>query len=401
MKNFLTNPTKKRLIDEIRKILYDHPKYREHSQNVQNKYSFDERPQRGVIVNGTSAHRVRLSADNYMGRLSSFVMNAHVDNHPGTTIEWVMENKSFLEQFSKRRDIFPSPPGVYILEVHRVPDEARNIPGLFTLDPFLTETDEPLITFSAATGQQGQLSRPDVIPGSVRLWLDGRRPLLAGVDYNVDDSGLVTFLKEAPTGYTVFADYRYKVEKQGPFPFRMEETNYEAIPGAVLAFGDRAQAGDKLALVVGQSRQETAEVYGGKFEVNFDLVVFSRDAEDRDKMSDYIIVKLLERQNDLGFEGIELLDISPGGESEEIYNAETDDYFYDSSVSVSFRVDWEAYSALPVDIFRSEQTSKAEEQKAGYLDGSFKNDLSHVATPSELFGVAVVVGRNISFERIK
>ena len=92
MKNFLTNPTKKRVIREIKRILYDHPRYRADSENVQNKFSFDERPQRGVIVNGTSADRVRLSADNYVGRLSSYVMLTNVENFPGTSLEWVREN---------------------------------------------------------------------------------------------------------------------------------------------------------------------------------------------------------------------------------------------------------------------------------------------------------------------
>ena len=74
MINWMTNATKKRIIREIRQILYDHPRYRADYQNVQNKYSFSERPQRGVIINSTSGDRVRLSADNYMGCLSSFCM---------------------------------------------------------------------------------------------------------------------------------------------------------------------------------------------------------------------------------------------------------------------------------------------------------------------------------------
>lgn len=329
-------------------------------------------------------------------------MHAPVENFPGTTVEWVMENKSLLEQYSLKRDIFPSPPGVYILEVKQLPDDPHSVPGFFTIDPFLTETDEPLITFSASSGQQGQLSRAGVIPNSVRLWLDGRRPLLVGVDYSVDDSGVVIFLKPTPTGSTVFADYRYKVGLQGPFPFNYEAADLKSLPGVIIAFGDRAQECDKLAIVIGQSRMETAEIYGGKFEVNFDLVVFSKDAEDREKMSDYIIAKILDRQNDLGYEGIELLDVAPGGESEEIYNAETDDYYYDGAVSVGFRVDWEIYKPMPVEIFRSETTSKQEEQLSGYLDGTYKSDLlKAVPNQSELAGVAVMIGKTLQFERTR
>jgi hypothetical protein len=402
MKNFLTNATKKRIIREIRSILYNHPRYKDDSNNVQNKYSFEERPRRGVIVDGTSADRVRLSADNYIGRLSSFVMQAQVENHLGNTLEWVIENKAYLEQFSPRRDIFPSPPGVYLLEVRSIPDEARNIPGYFTLQPYLNETDEPLITFSTSADLEGQLSRSNIVPNSVRLWLDGKRPLLRGVDFTVDSDGLVTFLKTTPTGLTVFADYRYTVDQQGPFPYYYEQADLTALPGAILAFGERAQECDKLAIVVNDSRTDVAEVYGGKFEVNFDLTVFSKDSEDREKLSDYIVVSILERQLDLGFDGIELLDISPGGESEEIYNVETDEYYYNGSVSVAFRVDWEIYIPLPVEIFRAEVTSKSEEQQKGFLDGTYEADLTKVISdPVELAGVALVIGQDISFERIK
>lgn len=398
MQNWLTNATKKRVIREIRKILYDHPRYRQDSENVQNKYSFDERPQRGVIVNSTSADRVRLSADNYVGRLSSFVMQAPVENFPGTTVEWVIENKFLLEQYSRRRDVFPSPPGVYMLEVQSLPDEGHGIPGFFTLDPRLTERDEALITF----GNQGQIARANVVPDSVRLWVDGRHPLLAGVDYEVDSAGLVTFLKTLPSGTSIYADYRYSVERQGPFQFRYEEANLDALPGAVIAFGRRAQECDQTAIVVHHTRTEVAEVYGGKFEVHFELVVFSRDAEDREQLSDYVVLGVLERQNALGFEGLELLDVSPGGESEEVYSPELDDYYYDGAVSIGFRVDWEIYRPMPANIFRVTQSSKAEEQAHGLLSGDATSDLLKATdNPLDVAGVALVLGKDITYERIR
>lgn len=402
MENWLTSATKKRLVYELRKILYDHPRYRQDSQNVQNKFAFPERPQRGIIVNNASADRVRLSADNYVGCISSFVMQAPVENSPGTTVEWVKENKSLLEQYSPRRDVFPTPPGVYLIEVTEIPDEARDVPGFFVIDPALTVSNEPLITFSSSTDQEAQLSNQDVYPGSVRLWLEGRRPLLYGVDFTVDyATGAVTFLKPTPAGLSIYADYRHRMPRQGPFPFRLDQVEYRAVPGAVIAFGDRAQKCDRIAVVVGESRSDVAFVYGGKFEVSFDLVVFARDPEDRERLSDYVVIKVLERQNALGFEGLELLDVSPGGETEEIYNAEIDDYFYDGSVSVGFRVDWEIYAPLPVEIFRVENTSLQQEQQKGYLDGTVTADLLNArAARGDLLGVPLVMGKP-GYERIR
>lgn len=402
MKVWLINATKKRVIKELRQILHAHPRYRADSENVTNKYSFEERPQRGIIVNSSSADRVRLSADNYVGRLSSFCMLAPVENAPGTTIEWVRENFNVLEQTSPRRDVFPSPPGVYNVVVKSVPDEARKVPGQFTVEPLLTERNEPLITFVSSGDKEAQISRRDLYPGSVRLWLDGRRALVSGVDYEVDhESGEITFLKETPTGSVVFADYRYVMPVQGPFLYEKEQVNLDAVPGAVIAFGDRAQDCDKQAIVITDERTDVAEVYGGKYEVTFDLICFARDSEDREKLTDYVIMKFLEIQNSLGFEGLELLDIAPGGENEEIYNNETEEYYYETSVSLSIRVDWEVYVPLPITIVRAENTSREAEQQHGYLDGSFPLDLLRSSDQLGSIGVNVSIGRDLSFERVR
>lgn len=402
MQNWLTNATKKRIIQEIRKIMYDHPRYMDDSENVQNKFSFKERPNRGVIVNNASADRVRLSADNYIGRLFSFVMQANVDNKSGKSLEWAVENKTLLEEYSPQRDLFPSPPGVYVIEIQQLPDEAHQVPGFFTIDPSLTVIDELLITYGPESATEGQIAQENVLTDSVRLWMNGRQPLLVNVDYSVNNDGLITFLKSVPSGTRIYADYRYNIERQGPFPFRYEEADLKSIPGTILAFGRRAELCDKIAIVINHSRTEVAEVYGGKFEVNFDITVFSRDSEDREQLSDYIIVKVLERQNDLGYEGLELIDISPGGESEEIYDADTDDYYYDSSLSLSIRVDWEIQKPLPINIFRVTSSSAEEEARAGLMDGTVQSDLITVAgNLVDLQGVPIMKNKNLTYERVK
>jgi len=396
----LTSATKKRVIREIKKILYDHPRYRADSENVQNKFAFTERPNRGVIINGTSADRVRLSADNYIGRHSSFVMLAPVENYPGTALEWVIENVNELAKISRKRDVFPSAPGVYRMKITDLPDEAHNTPGHFTIDPILTIHNEPLIVFQSSADQDAQLSHDNIYLGSLRLWIDNRIALIPNVDYSIDyPSGSVTFLTPTVSGDTVTADYRYATPTLGPFPFYREQPDIDAIPGAVLAFGDRAQQFDQMDIVVTDERVYTMNVYGGKFEVNFELIAFTKDSDDREKMSDYIIAKVLEIQNILGFEGIELLDISPGGEGEEVYNAETDDYFYDSTISLSFRVDWEIYVPLPVVMQRSEFTSIQAEQQYGHMSSSYPLDLIEQGNPATIGGIPVIIGKDITYER--
>lgn len=404
MINWMTNVTKKRIIREIRQILYDHPRYRADHQNVVNKYSFKERPQRGVIVNSTSGDRVRLSADNYMGCLSSFCMLTWVHEKPGTTLEWVRENNNLLEQISPKRDVFPSPPGVYFIDIKKVPDEARTVPGEFTVEPVLTVSNEPIILFSSSGITEAQISRDNLYNGSVRLWLDGRKQLIRGVDYNVDEaSGAITFLRPTPTGYAVHADYRYTTGVLGPYYFNRGESNVDAIPGAVLAFGDRCQECDTQAIVITDERTDVANVYGGKFEISFELIAFVKgDAEDREKLSDYIIHSILNIQNRLGYEGLELLDISPGGENEEIYNAEDDTYYYESSISLSIRVDWETWIPLPIVIERAELTSRDAEQMFGWMSGDTPDDLLQASSSFVgLDNIPVVVGKQIYFERMR
>ena len=401
MKNWLTSATKKRIIREIKRILHEHPRYRPDSENVQAKYSFDERPSRGVIVNGTSADRVRLSADNYMGRIQAFAMLTPLENSPGTSIEWVTENLRLLENYSKDRLVFPSAPGAYVIEITKLPDDARSIPGEFTVEPILTVINEPVLIFSSSVDQDAQLPHGDIYEGSVRLWLDQRRTLIQDVDYSIDhQTGAITFLKPTPTGSSISADYRHKTPLKGPFPFNREEFNIDAIPGVVLAFGDRAELHDKMAVVVTDERTDTADVYGGKFEVNFELLAFTKDSNDREKLSDYLIAKILEMQNSLGFEGIELVDVSPGGESEEVYNEASDDYYYDSTISMSVRVDWEIYQPLPVVIQRAELVSRSAELEQGYLDGTYTLNQLQAKHQSQLVGVPLVLGRELTYERM-
>mgnify|MGYP003349069872 CR=1 FL=1 len=45
-------------------------------------------------------------------------------------------------------------------------------------------------------------------------------------------------------------------------------------------------------------------------------------------------------------EGIDLMEISMGGESEEVYDENADDYFYNSSISMTVQTDW--FTFVPI-----------------------------------------------------
>lgn len=327
-------------------------------------------------------------------------MQAPVRNYPGTSVEWVTENQHHLETISRKRDVFPSPPGVYTVNVLSVPDEPSNAPGEFMVEPVLSVVGEPLIQFTGSHDYHASLAREGVYPGSVRLWLDGRRALVEGTDFNVDHStGGITFLSETPSGSYVTADYKYLVAPTGPYRYQREEFSVDAIPGAVIAFGDRVQKDDRVSVVVFDGRKEAADVYGGKFEVSFDLLVFTKDSDDRERMADYVTVKLLELQNRIGFEGLEIVDVSPGAESEEVFNDTSDEYYYDRTVSMTVRVDWEVYFPLPLEIQRHEFTSRSTEVDTGYL-GSYPLDLLRAVDPERFASIPVIVGKKLTYESI-
>lgn len=318
-------------------------------------------------------------------------------NFPGTSIEWVTENKTVLESLDPSRSVFPSHPGVYLIEVKSIPDPSKDIPGEFEIEVIKTVFDEALLVFGSDNDCFASLSNTGVYEGSLNLWLDGKVKLIEGSDYSFDiDKNEITFLLPSIPGSYVVADYRYSDGTKSLHQFKMNESNISAIPGATIAFGERCVVGDKQAIVITDQRVETSDVYGGKFEINFELIAFTRDSDDREKFSDYIVVKFLELQNQLGFEGLELLEIAPSGESEESFNDTSDEYWYDSSISLSLRVDWETYSPLPISLSYV-TLSTPEQEKIGRMNKDLETSVKMVIN-SEVIPVAI--GRELTFERL-
>ncbi len=402
MYHWLTSATKKRLIQEIKQILYDHPRYREDHQNVHNKYTFEQRQKRGVMINGTSADRIKLSADNFMGVVSSFCMLSPVDGKPSTSIEWVRENYVLLEKYSKTRTVFPSEPGTYTINILCLPDVANGIPGKFEIQPTITVDNEMVLRFEKCDHNTAHLSHTNIYPGSVRLYVNNSVPLINGTDYSINDkTGVITFNRCTPINDILYADYRFISEKIGPIQFNYNEYNDRAIPGVVIAFGDRAFDGDSQVIVITNTRSDTMNVYGGKFEVRFDVVLYTSDSEDRELMSDYIVHKFLDIQSRLGDEGIDITDITPSGENEEIKNDVSDEYYYESSISISLKVDWETHVPLPVVTYRVDPISSEEEKRNGFLDGSITYDMLIATDKIKSSVIETIIGSNyITYEKI-
>jgi hypothetical protein len=395
---YLVSSLKRRLIYELKDSFGRHPLYSKLVPFIQNKYAFEERPQFGIVVKGSSANKVSLSGDNFLGTVQSHVMLAHV-GQPVFPLEWVRED---LRAVQANNDIFPTLPGVYYIEILSVPTNPSEF-GTFVVDPLLTSTDEAVLRFQSGIEREGQLQQKPV-QGTLRMWENRRFQLREGIDYRVDYSdGAIEFLNRFPPNSVVTADYRYAIPSLGPVQFQWNTPDVKTLPGVVLAFGKRASVGDKVAIVVYPDRVDTANAFGGKFEASFDLdVIVANDATQMEEVVDLVIMYLWgQKKGQLELEGIEIVDISIGGEAEDVYDETADIYYYNASVSVQLRADWEIHVPLPLTISRVTPTTKDMDQSAT-LGGKGSPTSIVGEGPTSLYfaTVPVLAGRNNNFERI-
>lgn len=380
---YLVSALKRRLILELRDSFQAHPLYAKIVPSIQNKYVFSERPQFGIVVKGSSANKVALSGDNFMGTVVSHVMLSYV-GEPTYPIEWVREDRQAV---SSNGDVFPSPPGLYYIEILSVPENVSDS-GTFAIDPLLEAFDEAVLRFRTGIEKHARVENLP-LRGTFRLYLNKRILLTEGQDYTLDyTTGDLAILLTSSPGSLLTADYFYTAPSRGPIPWKWNTSDSQSIPGAVLAFGKRGKVGDKVALRVYPDRVESAQAFGGKFEATFELDVIARDPTQMEEVADLVIMYLWgQKKSRLEFEGIEIIDISMGGEAEEVYDETADNYYYNASVSIQLRADWEIHVPLPLTLSKVTQSLVY----GGTQDG-----------PASLFFTTapIMAGRNNSFERI-
>ncbi len=347
---YLTGALKRRLILELRDSFSKHPLYRKLVPFIQNRFSFKERPQFGIVIQGSSTNKVQWSPDNFVGTIASHVMLAYV-GQPTYPIEWVREDLNVVRDRG-----MPTLPGVYYVEILSAPTNPEE-EGFFAIDPLLTSSDEAVLQFQSGIEREAQLQQIPVA-GTLRLWENRQHLLKEGTDYSVDlTNGAITFLSRFQSNSVVTADYRYAAPSIGPVPFRWNQADATTLPGIIMAFGKRAEVGNKVAVVVYQDRVDTAHAFGGKFEVNFDVQVIARDTTQMEEVADLVTMYIWgEKKSVLEFEGIEVVDVSMGGEAEEVADETGDNYFYQASMTIALRADWEMVVPLPLTVSRASQT---------------------------------------------
>lgn len=355
----LSGGLKRRFIEELRRYWMHHPKYRDDlPNNIQGKFSFKERPQRGIIVKTGSGTRVDLSADNYLGVIESYCLLTKVTNKAGFSIEWIREDARAIQVNGGR---FPSLPGIYYIDIQ---EEDGSL--VFYVDPLLDVFHEPVAMLSTTSGQL----QHEPLAGSLRLYeMPSAFRYIKGVNYTLDGSSL-TLTQPLTGGRWLQADYRYPIESQGPFPLIEMHANVKAIPGVVLAFGRRAEAGDQMAVMVHDIRRQAYMEYGGRWDMTLEFDVMARDVYDQQEIVDQTVIYLWGvLRSHLSHQGIEITDVSMGGESEEVYDETGDDYFYTSNFSVTAQTEWSIHVPLDSWLRSAAPLTKAQaDQIAGMTD---------------------------------
>ena len=365
----LTSAIKRRFILELRRFWMYDPRYPDLVDKIQGKYSFKERPQYGIVIRTGSANKVTLGIANFQGIVHSHVALAPVENYPGLAIEWVREDARAIQD---NNGSFPTPAGIYYIEITAT--------DAFYVDPLLDVRDEAVIMVDPSTG----MLEHSFLTGTLRLYeMPSGFQYIEGVNYTANPTtGEILLTQPLSEGVYLIADYRYPGDSSGPHKFVRNHSNNTAIPGVVLAFGSRIKVGDRHAIIVYEIRQAAAMEYGGRWELAVDVEVISRDIFAQQEISDYSLMYLwgILRPR-LSTEGIELLDVSLGGETEEPYDENADDYYYNATFSISVQTDWAIRVPLSASVLRTitDVTSEQIQQIASLTDEEIAN-----LTPEQL-----------------
>jgi hypothetical protein len=397
---YLVQSMKRRLLLELKDSFSKHPVYDKIVPFIENKFSFDQRPQFGIVCKNSNATKVSLAADNFIGPVMSHVMLAYV-GEPKYPIEWVVEDKPCID---KNNGVMPINPGLYYIEILEAPEIAQGV-GHFCVDPLIEVPNEAVLYAVTGTETSAQLEHPP-LPGTLRLWENNRYRLTEGTDYFVNyEDGSITFAQNgqgpllAPGSY-ITAGYYFSVETIGPVPFTWNQANFTTLPGVIMAFGKRARAGDKVAVKVWPDRVHAANATGGRFDLTFDLEIISQDPHQMEEIVDLAVMYLWGvKRPILSFEGIEITEVGMGGEVEETYDEQAKLMYYMGSMNVTINTPWEIHHPVPLTLTKV-AFNPGISGGTGVQDPA--PDVGAGLTSQDLFFATapVILGRNNNFERI-
>ena len=326
MFHHLTMAVRDRMIKELKEYWQDHPRYENLSKNIQGKYAFDERPQFGMVVKTSGASNVVLSPDNFIGHIRGFTTLAKVRGKKSVSIEWVKEDMNTKAET-----------GIYHIQVQK--DKMVEDPNafLFVIQRYV-ERKEPNPLF---TGLDTIELDYEPYSDSLRIRESPSGRVLDLSEYVVNGT-TITLTEEVQRGLSLSIEYTSKDEfLEGPFSICPDHVYRNIIPGIMIAVGRWIEAGDEQIIIVTENQEIIAREHGGRWDISVDVDLVARDVHSQADISDRTVVWLWATlRPKLANMGLEMSDVSLGGEGEEIYDENGDDYFYTASISLSIQADW-------------------------------------------------------------
>lgn len=233
-------------------------------------------------------------------------------------------------------------PGRYYIEIVS--------PSQFVIDPFYIVKNEKVIERTTGTELNVSLSHGNLYGDLDTLYtkktdLSTKLYLEKGVDYNIDTTGLITFLTALEKDTTLFANYRWVGDTMGPFniPSEFHYVN-SALPGIILAFSNQITVGDKAVVIVYPDREPVASMNSGHYKMSFDIEVVARDPKQLANLTDHLIEDIWgNRRLLLIDEGLTIEEMDATGEVEEPYDENTGDLYYKNGISLQIMTEWKKF----------------------------------------------------------
>jgi len=356
----VTNSLKKRLCQIFQDILSRHPIFEK--AKVYTKFPQEERPKSAIIIRSVSGSSQKLSLDNFVATQRGYCSLANLKGIKGNSIEWVKDDQENLDKLSAQ--------GFYVVKI-TAHSENSNI-FEFVVDPFLIVEDEELEIKFIKNKEGAVLKNLPVNPGSELVYSQqGQFEFKKDIEYTIDyNTGEILFAGHVKKHMPIVVDYQVLSSQQGPFTTEYYALDNVAIPGVVIAFGDRLKVGDEQVVVVEKEQCVVSKVYGGRWLMDVDVIGVAQDPDQQERMIDYVITALWsDYQDSLTGEGIAIQNFSLSGEGEDLEVEIPEEYNFTGGISFSVETDWEVFVPL---------ISRVRRINYGYGEESFKDGLDVV-----------------------
>jgi hypothetical protein len=199
-----------------------------------------------------------------------------------------------------------------------------------------------------STASEGVLQQVPYAESLRLIEVPSGRLYVSGTDYTLGADGVTIYLRSPlPTQCALSATYRYTGTPTGPWEAKPFKGYNKAIPGVVMVFGRRGVKGDRFAVLVNPTREDAYQEYGGKWDLSIDIDIIARDPYAQREIADMTAMFLWANlRNNLIDQGIDITEVGMGGETEEVYDENGDDYFYNSTLTMTLQTDWFAFVPL-------------------------------------------------------